>query len=358
MNDRGLIFIPDISGFTKFVNETELDHSRVIIKELLEVLINANTLGLELSEIEGDAILFYKFGNPPSLEDLYRQVEKMFCDFHQSLSVYDQTRYCQCQACLAAVSLSLKVITHYGEFTRYNISHFNKLIGKDVIVAHQLLKNDIPQHEYWLITQSLAGTDGPTSFTPWMEWNADSQADAGKVPYLFTQLGPLKETVKNAPLPRLDLRDKRKIYSVTEEMEIDIITLFHATGDFNHRHQWQEGVKQVQEVNHFLPRVGMRCRCVLDNGEQYIFSSSYHYQGDRIEFSESDEAGNQITYFTLLKTGKRKTKLTIDIYTPSTLSHFIQSFVRRNQLKARYDHSLSRLKTFVQTLNVPSADLT
>ena len=55
MENKGLLFIPDISGFTQFVNETEIDHSRLIIQELLEILINANEIGLEISEIEGDA---------------------------------------------------------------------------------------------------------------------------------------------------------------------------------------------------------------------------------------------------------------------------------------------------------------
>ena len=36
MENKGLLFIPDISGFTRFVNETEIDHSRLIIQELLE----------------------------------------------------------------------------------------------------------------------------------------------------------------------------------------------------------------------------------------------------------------------------------------------------------------------------------
>ena len=66
METRGLLFIPDISGFTRFVNEIEIEHTRHIIQQLLEVLINANKIGLEISEIEGDAILFYKFGEPVS----------------------------------------------------------------------------------------------------------------------------------------------------------------------------------------------------------------------------------------------------------------------------------------------------
>ena len=85
MENRGLLFIPDISGFTKFVNETEIEHSRLIIQELLEILINTNQIGLEISEIEGDAILFYKFGKSPGLKELYEQVEKMFRTFHSHL---------------------------------------------------------------------------------------------------------------------------------------------------------------------------------------------------------------------------------------------------------------------------------
>src|SRR4030095_16199512 len=99
MENKGLLFIPDISGFTRFVNETEIEHSRLIIQELLEILINSNQIGLEISEIEGDAILFYRYGDPPPMEDLYRQVEKMFCAFHRNLISYDHRRYCYCKAC-------------------------------------------------------------------------------------------------------------------------------------------------------------------------------------------------------------------------------------------------------------------
>lgn len=95
MKNQGLLFIPDISGFTRFVNETEIDHSRLIIQELLEILINANHLGLEISEIEGDAILFYKFGTPPDLKALYEQVQKMFVEFHRNIVAYERRRYCQ-----------------------------------------------------------------------------------------------------------------------------------------------------------------------------------------------------------------------------------------------------------------------
>ena len=57
---RSLLFIPDISGFTKFVQTTEVEHSQHVISELLEVLISANTQELKLAEIEGDGLFFIR----------------------------------------------------------------------------------------------------------------------------------------------------------------------------------------------------------------------------------------------------------------------------------------------------------
>ncbi len=109
-----LLFIPDISGFTQFVNETEIQHSQHIIEELLEAIIDANEIGLEISEIEGDAILFYRMGPGPTIAELLAQVQRMYVRFHTILRKYDQFRICQCGACCTASKLALKFIMHYG----------------------------------------------------------------------------------------------------------------------------------------------------------------------------------------------------------------------------------------------------
>jgi Protein of unknown function (DUF2652) len=193
MDNKGLLFIPDISGFTNFVTNTEIEHSRHIIQELLELLIDSNQLGLEISEVEGDAILFYKFGEIPELNAIYKQVEKMFSSFHEHLKMYENHRTCHCRACVSVINLTLKVITHYGEFTGYKVKNFNKLIGKDVIVAHQLLKNDIEHHEYWLVTKSLMKDEPPAEFREWMKWDTSAKkTENGEVPFLYTQLSELK----------------------------------------------------------------------------------------------------------------------------------------------------------------------
>ena len=356
MENKGLLFIPDISGFTRFINETEIEHSRLIIEELLETLINANQIGLEVSEIEGDAILFYKFGESPALEELYKQVEKMFCAFHSHIIAYDNRRFCQCTACSTAINLTLKVITHYGEFTGYNVRNFNKLIGKDIIIAHQLLKNDIEQHEYWLITENLLKDGNPADFVKWMKWNISAkQIEGGEIMYHYTQLSDLKNEIIPEQFPQLDFSNKTKMISVTQDYETDIITLFHATGDFNYRSRWREGVKTVQEVNHFLPRVGTRCRCVFDSGEESIYASSYSYNPGRIEFSETDEKKNNTVYYILEKIADTTTRLTIDYYLDkNTESPLLFRLAKKKKMTTALQKSMARLVGLVKEIKLPA----
>ncbi len=358
MENRGLLFIPDISGFTRFVNATALDHSRRIVQELLELLINANQIGLEVSEVEGDAVLFYRFGQAPRLDQVYQQVETMFCAFHRHLLAYDHNRYCYCQACNAARELTLKVVTHYGEFTGYQVRNFRKLIGTAVIVAHQLLKNDIAQHEYWLVTAPLAGQEAPPAgFAPWMQWTRSAtQTDSGQLPFHYTQLGQLKTQLTPEPSPRLGLDEKIRVLSLSREYETDLRTLLHATADFRHRSRWQEGVKTVAEVDNHLPRVGMRCRCVMeDDGPVDLYASSYSYSADRAEFSETDEQKTTSTSFTLEKIGPKSTRLTIDVYLKKGRARQAWfALTRRARMHRRYRQSMLNLEHLAKEIAVPA----
>lgn len=354
MENKGLLFIPDISGFTRFVTETEIGHSRLIIQELLELLINANQSGLEISEVEGDAILFYRFGQAPDLQQVYTQVERMFRDFHRHLLAYDALRFCQCKACIAAVNLSLKVITHYGEFTRYNVKNFQKLIGKDVIVAHQLLKNDIGQHEYWLVTNALAQSKPLPGFKGWMEWTTSQKfTDSGAIPFHYAPLSPLKKELPPSPLPGLELDKRTKVLSASREYEAHIITLFHATGGPQYRHRWQEGVQKVEEFSHFLPRVGMKSRWVLESGEVVVYASSYSFHPDKIQFSETDEQKRYCTYYTLEKIDELRTRLIVDFYIRKNyFREWAFGLWKKKELNATLERSLTRLGNLVKEIDV------
>lgn len=355
MENRGLLFIPDISGFTRFVSEMEIDHSRHIIQELLEILVNANTMGLEISEIEGDAILFYKYGDAPGLQAIYKQVEKMFCEFHRHISAYEYSRLCQCKACRAAIGLSLKVITHYGEFTGYNVKNFNKLIGKDVIVAHQLLKNEIEQHEYWLVTNNLLSDKLPGEYKNWMTWkNSAKKTESGEIPFQYTQLTPLKKEISPDEPLDLDLKNKKMMISVSKEYETDINTLFYAAGHFEFRNRWVEGVKKIDEVSHYLPRVGTKHRCILDSGQFIIYTSHFSFTKEKIVMVETDEKKGGSTYFIFEKINDNRTKFSFNFYLKK--NPFMELFfkmIMKKKMENIFKKSLENLEEFVKEVRLP-----
>jgi hypothetical protein len=356
MDTKGLLFIPDISGFSRFVRETEIDHSRQIIQELLEVVIDSDRMGLQISEIEGDAVLFFRFGESPDMGRLCEQVQRTFHDFHQRLAAYEVTRYCQCRACASAGELTLKIVTHYGEFTTYSVRSFDKLIGRDVIVAHRLLKNDIEGDEYWLVTSELFDDQATPDLPTWVAWREGVQeTEGGPVAFRYASLSDLRRGVAPPPRPTLDLSRYTKVLSASQEYADHIIKLFHATGNFTYRSRWQEGVRRIEEVSHYLPRVGMRCRHVMDDGETTIYASSYSFRPDRIEFSETEEGGSSSTCFILESLDPNRTSVTVDHYVRKGMARELAfRMTKKKSMQASLERSLAKLDGLVEELVVSS----
>ena len=355
MENKGLIFIPDISGFTRFVNATEIDHSRQIIQELLEEIINANQTGLEISEIEGDAILFYKYGEAPNLKELYKQVEKMFWQFHRHLDAYEKRRVCQCKACKSAAGLTLKVITHYGEFTSYNVKNFSKLIGKDIILAHQLLKNDIDPHEYWLVTNGLMEKGDLNSLPQWVNWNnSTKQTENGEVPFQYTYLSPLKNEIPPEPEPQLEIKEKVKVLTVTRDFDAEINTLFFTAVNFEMRPKWQIGLKKTDQVSDVLPQIGTKHRCVLEKGQMILYTSNYIYSPEKIVYGETDDKKSIATYSTFERIGNNKTRMTIDFYCKKNFVMLTMfRLMMKKKLKDQFTRSLENLAALVKDVKLP-----
>jgi uncharacterized protein DUF2652 len=156
---NALILIPDISGFTDYIMNTDLEHSQLNIAALLESILESNTLGLQVSEIEGDAILFYSFNIKITLEEIINQCSLMLSNFHKKLLEIGNLD-CQCGSCEKLAKLTLKFIIHFGDLGSVMVKNFCKLYGKDLIIAHALLKNKIPLKEYIVFTEKAITTFG------------------------------------------------------------------------------------------------------------------------------------------------------------------------------------------------------
>lgn len=285
---HSFIFIPDISGFSDFVNATEIAHSRHIISELLGVIIDANRLDLDVSEVEGDAVLFYKFQDVPAPERIVEQAEHLFVAFHSHLRQYDTHRICQCGACSSAPGLTLKMVAHAGELDKISIKGHEKLHGSDLIMAHRLLKNDVPIREYLLMTDPVSPEDGQALRGPegstWEKGNT-TYADFGEVNYSYLTLSELHKKVSDPPRPAGGARIENP---VIQEVLIDspLQDVFEIVTNFDYRLHWNKNVKTVDYEKDKVNRVGTKHVCVFDNRTVEFETVKGQFGSSKIAYGE------------------------------------------------------------------------
>jgi uncharacterized protein YndB with AHSA1/START domain len=166
---EGALVLADISGYSKFVAQTEVDHSWSILHELLDTMVRSLSGRMDVSQVEGDAILFV---SGLAMPEVVQAVEATFVAFHRRLRDMQAVTTCPCSACASIGMLKLKFVVHHGTFSRQRLGNVEQLHGTDVIVAHRLLKNSVPSKEYLLVTDAVLErlpVDVRSAFTPHVE---------------------------------------------------------------------------------------------------------------------------------------------------------------------------------------------
>ncbi len=271
---KSLLFIPDISGFTHFVQTTEAEHSQHVISELLEVLISANTQDLQLAEIEGDALFFYKEDYIPSQEKLLAQAESMYTAFYSHLKLLEKHRICPCNACATAPQLQLKIIAHVGELQFLQVQDNRKPFGEAVIQAHRLLKNSITTDNYVLISSELAELTGmPKEYESklFQFKTGEDTYDKRTISYSFAEINTdhlkLKSFEEGKKVsfccpPNLDFEET---FAVNSEKLLEFIT------NYKYRHLWAVGAEKIEWNENEITRLGSEHTCTI-GGKQLNFN--------------------------------------------------------------------------------------
>ena len=178
------LILIDISGYTRFTKLHRLSamHAEQIISDLLESIIQRATFPLVVHEILGDSVNFYAIadGGKDGALEVRRQVGAIFDAFRlREGELISDCSLCVCQACINVGKLHLKAVLHYGQAIFSNISGFRKVAGEDVILAHRLLKNSVPEKEYILETESFFQLAGASPVT--QEARSERYEDLGEV---------------------------------------------------------------------------------------------------------------------------------------------------------------------------------
>ncbi len=161
MSNLGFFIISDISGYTKFMTESELEHAKGILDALFKVQLEAVSPPLEVSNFQGDAILFYALEeNVLSGQSLLQMIDNIYFDFAHHIENMQLNTTCVCKACANIHTLDLKFFIHFGEFVFQEIGDRKELSGPDVILAHRLMKNSVVEATnitaYALFTEAAA----------------------------------------------------------------------------------------------------------------------------------------------------------------------------------------------------------
>ncbi len=157
---NAVIVLADISGYTRFMklHGKALVHAESIITELLDSIIEHTEHPLTLNKLEGDAALFYALtdANPQAVaESALRQVNGFFHAFSARKKEIGVDALCNCGACTEAVHLNIKAVLNFGGVVVRQVRQFEEISGTSVIIAHRLLKNSVPLHEYVLLTEAF-----------------------------------------------------------------------------------------------------------------------------------------------------------------------------------------------------------
>ena len=355
---KSLLFIPDISGFTEFVQTTEVEHSQHVISELLETLIEANTLGLKLAEIEGDALFFYLENKIPSKEELMAQVEAMNIAFHKHLQLLKTHRICPCKACVCATELQLKIVAHSAELSFIRVQKSVKPFGKEVIEVHRLLKNSIDSDNYVLISEQLA-TDMNLSSTYshrlFAFENGLESYDGNEIKFMYANINKHDLEIPPVSIPQtLEMNAKPNIkfertFSVSAKSLLEFIT------NYSYRPHWAKDVDKMSYRKNEVTRLGTEHSCIIN--DQLLDFTVVKKKGNSSElvygeFTSSFSLFDKLyIFYVITPLSPNTSSLQLELYwKTSPLKKVSVSLFGRKNIKELFEKALRNLRNYITSI--------
>jgi hypothetical protein len=143
---QGYFLIADITGYTQYLNESELDHAQAILTSLLNLLIEHTRPPLIISRLAGDAVISYGLsGHFLGGQTFAESLEDTYVSFRRMVELMVRNTTCPCNACRNIASLDLKFFVHFGAFAVQRLDAHDELVGSEVNLLHRLLKNHVSE---------------------------------------------------------------------------------------------------------------------------------------------------------------------------------------------------------------------
>ena len=143
---QGYFLIADITGYTNYLNSSELEHAQQTLTTLLNLLIQHTKPPLIISRLAGDAVISYGLrDNFLQGQTFVETIEDTYVAFRRAIDLMVLNTTCKCNACANIKALDLKFFVHFGVFGIQYLNGHDEMVGADVIVIHRLLKNTVKE---------------------------------------------------------------------------------------------------------------------------------------------------------------------------------------------------------------------
>ncbi|MGH2349811.1 MAG: DUF2652 domain-containing protein [bacterium] len=183
--ERGCLVIADIAGYTRYLAGVELEHSQDILADLINTVVSQKRGLMHLAKLEGDAVFCYVHDGDADGSVLLAMVQSCYNAFAKRLRTIDRHTTCECDACRLIPTLNLKFLIHHGQFIIHEIAGSRELVGRDVIIAHRMLKNSVTPttgiHGYAMITEPCVRHFGIDPIGLHLIEHAETFEDVGEI---------------------------------------------------------------------------------------------------------------------------------------------------------------------------------
>jgi len=242
--ESGCLLVADITGYTAYLQATELEHAEDVLADLLETLVSTLAPTFTLSKLEGDAAFSYAPEGRVSPSLILDTVEVGYFAFRRRLRDIDHATSCDCNACVLIPSLDLKYFVHHGQYVARQIAGTEELTGSDVVLVHRLMKSHAGSAlgitGYALYTATTLETFGIDpqilGFSEFTEQLDDIGTVDSYVEDLTTRWAFEKE--RN----RVYLTDTDAHWSKTWELPVSVEIAWDYVTDPEKRLQWSPGI--------------------------------------------------------------------------------------------------------------------
>ena len=246
---RGILLLADITGYTMYLEGSELEHAHGVLTDLLDVLVEGTRPPLAVSNLQGDAVFSYGIDTGAvSGQTFVEMIEMIYVSFRRAIEQMVMNSTCGCNACANLGTLDLKFIIHHGEFLLQSIGGRQELVGSDVIVAHRLAKNSVTAttgvRAYALYTAAAVEALDIPHMT--VDWVAHREAyDAGEVAAWVADMAPVWDQARAHSDVEIDESEYRGRTSI--DIDAPVEQVWDRLADPNFRRLLVGSDRQVRE---------------------------------------------------------------------------------------------------------------